>query len=248
MLYVHGGGFRVLSKETHWIMGLALARRRLLVLNIEYRLAPRHPFPAALEDTCAAYRYLLAHAARLGGDPGRVVLAGESAGANLVASLALACCSERPEPFARAVFAAGAVPRAVLPACGVFQVSDPGRFGRRRPLPAWVRDRLEEVSESYLGGAPADPTLRELADPLLVLERDGALARPLPPFFLAAGTRDVLLDDSRRLAAALARRGVRHELHVFEGEIHAFQAFAWRAAARRFWRLAYAFLERELRG
>jgi acetyl esterase len=246
VLYVHGGGFRVLSKETHWVMGLALARRRLLVLNIEYRLAPRHPFPAALEDTFAAYRYLLEHAARLGGDLSRVVIAGESAGANLVTSLALACCTPRPEPWARAAFESAVLPRAVLPACGVFQVSDPGRFARRRRLPAWVRDRLEEVSEAYLGGAPADPVLRELADPLLLLERGAPLARPLPPFFLAAGTKDVLLDDSRRLAAALARLGVRHELHVFPGEIHAFQAFAWREPARRFWRLAYAFLDREL--
>jgi len=187
VLYVHGGGFRVLSKETHWVMALALARRRLLVFNINYRLAPRHPFPAALEDTCAAYRYLLAQAARLGGDPTRVVLAGESAGANLITSLAIACATPRPEPWARAVFAEGATPRAALPACGIFQVSDPERFARRRPIAAWVRDRVEEVSESYLDGAPPDPVLRELADPLLLLERGVRLERQLPPFYRELG-------------------------------------------------------------
>ena len=50
MLYVHGGGFRILSKDTHWIMGLAFARRGFLVFNIGYRLAPKHPFPAAIAD------------------------------------------------------------------------------------------------------------------------------------------------------------------------------------------------------
>jgi acetyl esterase len=246
VLYVHGGGFRILSKDTHWVMGLALARRGLVVFNINYRLSPRHPFPAALEDTCAAYRWLLEHASDFGGDPGRIALAGESAGANLVTSLVVACCYPRREPWARAVFETGVVPRAVLPACGVFQVSDPGRFARRRRLARWVQDRLEEVSQAYLGEAPDDPVLRELADPLLLLERGAPPERPLPPFFLAVGTRDVLLDDTRRLAAALERLGVPREARIFPGEVHAFQAFVWREAARRFWRDAHAFLARNL--
>ena len=50
VLYVHGGGFRILSKDTHWIMGLAFARRGYVVFNINYRLAPKHPFPAAIDD------------------------------------------------------------------------------------------------------------------------------------------------------------------------------------------------------
>ena len=56
VLYVHGGGFRILSKDTHWVMGLAFARRGYLVFNIGYRLAPAHPYPAALSDSlrCAA--------------------------------------------------------------------------------------------------------------------------------------------------------------------------------------------------
>src|SRR5438552_1552373 len=53
VLYIHGGGFRMLSKDTHWLMGLAFARRGYLVFNISYRLAPKHPFPAAMEDACA---------------------------------------------------------------------------------------------------------------------------------------------------------------------------------------------------
>src|SRR5438093_3887886 len=51
-VYVHGGAFRILSKDTHWIMALAYARRGFLVFNISYRLAPKHPFPAAIADAC----------------------------------------------------------------------------------------------------------------------------------------------------------------------------------------------------
>src|SRR3954462_1779201 len=90
VLYIHGGGFRILSKDSHWLMSLAFARRGYLVFNINYRLAPEHPFPAAVEDSSAALAWVIDNAARYGGDPGRIVLAGESAGANLVTSLAIA--------------------------------------------------------------------------------------------------------------------------------------------------------------
>src|ERR1700679_136863 len=79
VLYIHGGGFRILSKDTHWVMGLAFARRGYLVFNINYRLAPRHPFPAAVEDAAAALLWVRANAAAFGGDPSRIVVAGESA-------------------------------------------------------------------------------------------------------------------------------------------------------------------------
>src|SRR5690606_7801756 len=132
VLYVHGGAFRSLSRRTHWLMGLAFARAGFVVANVDYRLAPAHPFPAAVQDVCAAYTWWAAHAADHGGDPGRLVLAGESAGANLVTSLAICAAWRRPEPWARAVFDAGVAPRAVLPACGILQVSRAERFLERR--------------------------------------------------------------------------------------------------------------------
>src|SRR5688500_6726244 len=104
VFYVHGGAFRLLSKDTHWLMGLTFARFGYLVVNISYRLAPRHPFPAALEDTCRAWCWLADEIVRLGGDPQRVAVAGESAGGNLITGLTLAATQRRPEPYARAVF------------------------------------------------------------------------------------------------------------------------------------------------
>jgi acetyl esterase len=247
MLYVHGGGFRILSKDTHWVMGLGYARRGYLVFNISYRLAPRHPFPAAVADACAAYTWVARHAAAYGGDLSRFALGGESAGANLITSLTIAACYPRPEPFARAVFDTGLVPQAVLPACGIFQVSDVARFSRRRKLPRFIGDRLAEVSDSYLpetAGLP--PGAIDLADPLVALERGDPPVRPLPPFFLPVGTRDPLLDDTRRMKAALDRLGVVSEAHYYPGELHAFHALVFRPNARKCWASAYAFLDRHI--
>ncbi|MEK6606195.1 MAG: alpha/beta hydrolase [Myxococcota bacterium] len=252
VLYVHGGGFRILSKETHWLMALAFARRGWLVFNINYRLAPRHPFPAAIEDACAALRWVWRHATAYGGDPSRLVLAGESAGANLVSALSIACCWRRPEPWACALFDDAITPRAVLPACGLLQVSDTARLGRDRKLPWWLADRLTEVSDAYLGAAAqgAGTPRRvgcgslDLADPLLVFERGQPPDRPLPPFFAAVGTRDPLLDDTRRLARALERLGGTCEARYYDGEPHAFHALVFRRNARRCWRDAFAFLDR----
>ena len=245
VLYVHGGGFRILSKDTHWVMALAFARRGYLVFNIDYRLAPQNPFPAAPQDAAAALTWTAANAERYGGDPTRIFLAGESAGANLITSLTIATCYERPEPWARALFDSNVRPRAVVPACGMLQVSDPGRFLRRKStLGTFVNDRISEVSSAYLDGAINDsPTSLELADPLVVLERGLAPARPLPPFFIPVGTKDPVLDDSRRLQAALDRLGASSEIRFYEGEVHAFHAFVWRKNAQQCWKDTFTFLD-----
>ena len=252
VLYVHGGAFHLLSKDTHWLMGLVFARFGYLVINISYRLAPKHPFPAAIEDTCRAYAWLAANIERLGGDPARVAIAGESAGANLISALACATSMRRDEPWARTAYDCGVVPRAVLPFCGILQVTDADRFVKRRKLPWWVDGMIRDAGASYLHGHPRTPTARTaLADPLVLVERaargEVALDRPLPPFFAPVGTRDPLLDDTRRLEKALARLNVPCEARYYPGGIHAFHALVWDPAARRCWRDALAFLDRHMR-
>lgn len=243
VLYVHGGGFRILSKDSHWLFGLLFARRGYLVFNISYRLAPAHPYPAAHQDAFAAYQWVAQHAAEHGGDLSRLVLAGESAGGNLVTSLAVASAFERPEPWARAVFDTGVVAKAVVPACGILQVSAPERFqkpnqGRFR---RFIQDRLDEVSDAYLGAQEGC----ELADPLCILEGAGPPRRPLPPFFAPCGTWDVLIDDTRRLEAALTRLGAHCETAYYPRGLHAFHAMVFRAQARKCWRDTFDFLERQ---
>ncbi len=241
VLYVHGGGFRILSKDSHWVMGLMFAGHGYLTVSINYRLAPRFPFPAALEDCAEAYAWLAKNITELGGDPTRLILAGESAGANLVTSMTIAATCAREEPFAKRIFETGLVPRATLAACGILQVSDSARFGRRRQLPPWILDRLVEVETAYLP-EPARAHGFELADPLLVLEGGVKAVRPIPPFFVPCGTKDPILDDSRRLASALSALGVTNELRVYQGEPHAFHAFVWRQNAKDHWRDTFRFL------
>ena len=244
VFYIHGGAFRILSKDTHWVMGLGFARRGFLVFNVSYRLAPEHRYPAAVEDVCEAFAWVMANAAKYGGDTSRVVIAGESAGANLATSLAITLAYERPEPFARAAFATGVVPRAVLPACGVFQVSDLDRLRRRKPtMSRFIADRLREVEEGYLPRAPHDHSL-DLVDVATFFERNEKPARPLPPFFLPVGTKDPLLPDTRRLADALRAMGVTAEDVYYRGEPHAFHALVMRETARKCWSDTFAFLDR----
>lgn len=249
VLYVHGGAFRILSKDTHWVMGIAFARRGACVFNVNYRLAPQHPYPAAIEDVCAALAWVHQNAARFGGDPTKLVLAGESAGANLVSSLAIATSWPRPEPWARRLWDLGIRPRVAMPACGILQVTDVERFHRRRPLSPFIQDRLLEVERAYLGEVPPEVS-RDLADPLVFLERaadeGSAPPRPLPAFFSGVGTADPLLDDTRRLKAALDRLGVANQVDYYPREPHAFHAFAWRPNARAFWRRTASFLDEHL--
>jgi acetyl esterase len=253
VFYVHGGAFHLLSKDTHWLMGLVFARFGYLVVNISYRLAPRHPYPAAIEDTCAAYRWMAARIEQLGGDPARVAVAGESAGGNLVTALTLAACQRRPEPWAQGVFDAGIVPRATLPFCAMLEVSNPGRFAERRALPRWIDGMIRDATATYLNGHPHEPCeATALADPLRLIEEAAvtgadAFARPLPAFFAPVGTRDPLLDDTRRLEKALATLGVPCEARYYPGGIHAFHALVFDPAARRCWRDALAFLDRHMR-
>lgn len=245
VLYIHGGGFRILSKETHWAMALAFAAQGYVTFSINYRLAPKNPFPAAAEDACAAYRWVCENADQYGGDRANVVLAGESAGANLVCATTVAATYKRPEPWAAAVFEIEQVPSAILPAAGMLEVSNSHRFSERRALPQFIQDRIGEVAGGYTQHSHPDLS-RDLANPLVVFETT-APDRPLPPAFATVGTADPLLDDTRRFAAAYVARGGDCEVKYYPGEVHAFHAFLWRKAAQECWQHHYTFLEERVR-
>ncbi|MBR59257.1 MAG: hypothetical protein CMH54_14725 [Myxococcales bacterium] len=244
VLYIHGGAFRMLSKETHWVITLAYGRDDYVVFNINYRLAPQHKFPAAIEDACHALTWVIQNASKYGGDTSRIVLAGESAGANLVTSLAVAASYPQPEPWARTIFDANPQIRAVVPACGILQVSNTERLVQSEKLPNWIKDRVLSTSEGYLPDPHCAPGEHPLADPLVVIEENLQPERPLPPFFIPVGTRDPLLDDTRRLGAALDAHGVPNETAYYDGEVHAFHAMMWKKGARQCWRDTFAFLNR----
>lgn len=257
VLYLHGGAFRILSKDTHWMMGLQFARQGYVVFNANYRLAPKNPYPAAIEDASAALLWVFEHAREFGADPTKLVVAGESAGANLAVALGVVASYPRPEPFARSVFDAGFAPRAVVAACGMLQVSQSSRFAAHPRLSPWLADRVREVEHGYLSkiephveadlvdrlNATADDA--SLADPLTIIER-AAPARHLPPTFALVGTRDPLLDDSRRLKRAYAQHGDACELRIDAGGLHAYHAVYWTPRSRAAWAHQEAFLRRAL--
>jgi acetyl esterase len=247
VVYVHGGAFVWCSKETHFSMGQIYARAGFVVFNINYRLAPRHMFPSAMEDVCAALHWVHDNAARFGGDPTRLILAGESAGANLALGLTIACCSPRHEPWARALFDAGVTPRAVVAACGILHVTQASRIGMRKELHPVVRKVLRLLPDSYVDlRKPRAQGELDWVDPVRVFESSYRFARPLPGIFLPVGTRDPLLDDTRRMAEALAARGVPHEARYYAGEVHAFHFMTWRAAAQRCWQETFRFIDKQL--
>jgi len=247
VIYVHGGGFHMMSKDTHWPITAVLARAGYLVVSVDYRLAPEHPYPVPLADTCAAVIWVQKNIATYGGDPERLAYAGDSAGGNLVASLAIAGCFPRSETYARALYEAAPAVKAVISACGIYQVSDPERFRRRRKVPGWVDKYLHVVCLNYLGGKALPEGGYSLADPLLLLEdSEYQSERPLPPFHLFCGTRDPLLDDTRRLATALRKRCVPVDAHLYPGGIHEFHIFAFQQIARQCWRRQLNFLSQHL--
>ncbi len=245
VFYVHGGGFRILSKDTHWNFAFSFARLGYVVVTIDYTLSGEKPFPAAVNDLVAAWTWTLDNAERFGGDPSTIIVAGESAGGNLVTALTIMATMERPEAVAQEVFRRGVLPVAVMPACPLLQVSNPGRFDELEPDgSAFIRDRLWEVCSTYLDDRSASPRPdAALADPICILESDAVTLRPLPPFFSLCGTADLCVHDTRRLAVAVERRGGRCEHPEYPGQPHAFHALPVLRAARVAWLEQRAFMD-----
>ena len=205
MLYFHGGAYALGTARTAVPLASDLARRiGAMAIAVEYRLAPEHPYPAALQDAVAAYRALLASGVPATG----IVFAGESAGGGLVAAtLAALSGAGLPQPAAAAVFS----PWADLTLTGA------SLAGKAAVDPSLTPDGLRRRALDYLGGNdPADP----LISPIL------ADLTGLAPLLIQAGSHEILLDDATRLAARAAADDVEVSLQIWPGVPHVFQAFA----------------------
>ncbi len=243
IFYVHGGGFVILSKDTHWSLALKFAEQDFVVFNINYRLAPTYACPSALEDSVNALLWVLDHAKEYGVDPEQIYLAGESAGGHLVSAITLCTLKSKPSSWAQKLFQYQVngkpwQPKAVLPACGLLQVSNPERL--RSQTNAILFDRIDYICYSYAGQSE-EP---QWADPLLEFESDEVFERPIPPFFVVVGTNDPVMEDSARLNIALRKRNVDCEYKVYEGGVHAFHAFIWFKIADACWEDHFHFLKR----
>lgn len=204
VLFFHGGGFTSGSTADSLDLCARIADAASAeVVSVDYRLAPAHPFPAAVEDCLAAYRHLL----REGYSPARVVPAGLSAGGTLVLSTLLAA-----QGLGLPMPAAGVV---LSPVVEMLFLGDSIVLNRRTD---WLTpDDLAEMREDYLsGGDPADP----LASPLY------ADLAGLPPLIVQAGTGEVLIDGIAAFVSTARLQGVPVTFDVAEGMFHCWQAFA----------------------
>jgi len=205
ILYFHGGGFRIGSIASHRdLMAQIAVASGCRVLAINYRLAPEHRFPAALDDALAAYDWMIGR----GLQPADIAFAGDSAGGNLVLATMLALREAgRPLPAAAALMS----PWTDLAATGVSYVT------RAEADPIHQRQMILALAKNYLGGEgdPRDP----LVSPLYA-DLEG-----LPPLMIQVGDRETVLDDSVMLVDKARAAGVDVELQVWDGMIHVFQMF-----------------------
>ncbi len=209
LVWLHGGGWVGGDIDSHDDVCRALANRAgSMVISVGYRLAPEHPFPAGLEDSVTALRWVHDHAVELGADPGRVAIGGDSAGANLAAVVAQL----------------GAVPL-VLQVL-VYPVAD-ARFGHPSITENAEGYFLTSKSmvwflELYLSGGQGSATDPRVS-PLLA---DVATVAATPPAIVITAGYDPLRDEGEAYAALLEEAGVPVVLTRYDGMIHGFFSLA----------------------
>jgi acetyl esterase/lipase len=204
LLYVHGGGYVIGSLDSHRHMVSEAGRAaKAWALALDYRLAPEHPFPAAVEDAVLGYRYLLSR----GISPGHIAIAGDSAGGGLVVAAMLAI---REAGLAQ-------------PACGwcISPWVDMEGIGESMTTqaeadPMVQKEGLLEMAKLYLGGADPRSTL---AAPIY------ADLRGLAPLLIQVGAAETLLDDAIRLAKVAGAANVRVDLQIWPEMVHVWHLF-----------------------
>ncbi len=217
---VHGGGFIAGDLDTEHASNVTLARELgVVVVSVDYRLAPEAPFPAPLEDVYAGLVWMAAHAGELGIDPGRIAIHGVSAGGGLCAGLAL-LARDRGGPHICFQFLS--VPelddRLTSPSMTAFI-----------DTPLWNRPRAVFSWDCYLGsGRAGSDDVSVYAAPARATELAG-----LPPAYVSVMHFDPLRDEGVAYALAMLAAGVSVELHLFPGTFHGSALIQTAAVSRR---------------
>jgi acetyl esterase/lipase len=212
ILFLHGGGYISGSLDSHRHMIAQAGREaRARTLALAYRLAPEHPFPAALEDALGGYAFLLAQ----GFDPKYIAIAGESAGGGLAvatltsirdAGMSMPACAWLSSPWVD------------------LEMAGASMSAKATVDPLIQKSYLQELAAMYLGGVDARTPL---ASPI-----HANLSR-LPPMLIQVGSAETLLDDAVRLASVAGAADVRVTLEVWPDMIHAWHLFYQQVAAGR---------------
>jgi acetyl esterase len=223
VIYLHGGGWAFGSPASFRKLGMQFAEAGYLTIVLDYRLAPEHPFPAALEDSVFAIRWAADNARRWNGDGRRIAIGGDSAGANLAVS---ALTSSAPE--------LRSLVRAAVLFYGVYDLKATAE--RTRSIPGLQRQLSTYVSgiEGLLDDPRASP-LKAVAPGLLP-----------PCFIVGAGNDSWCLPDSLALGQTLSAAASPYELHVMEGMPHGFMQMSALEGCRAAMRLLWDFLARNV--
>lgn len=222
ILYCHGGGYTSGGLGFSKVLASKLTRATGLdVLAFDYRLAPEHPYPAAVEDAQAAWDHLM----RLGFGARDVVLAGDSAGGNMALVLCLRLRAE-----------GRMLPGALLLMSPWTDMTCSGESltGRADIDPVLTPEYIYAVREAYAGGL--DPAQPELS-PLL------ADLAGFPPTLIQVGTHEILFSDAERLAERMKEAGTECRLEVWEGMWHDFQMYPSKSAAQAMQNAAHFLIE-----
>ncbi len=212
VLYLHGGGYVIGSLDSHRHLAAEVGRAaRSRTLAIDYRLAPEHPFPAAVDDALAAYRFLLSS----GIQPGGITIAGDSAGGGLVVAAMLAIRDAGlPQP---------ACGWPISPWADMEAIGD-SMTGKADIDPTVQKASIVDMAKLYLNGA--DPRSR-LAAPIY------ADLRGLAPLLIQVGAAETLLDDAIRLSQVAGAADVAVDLQIWPEMIHVWHIYHPELAAAR---------------
>jgi acetyl esterase/lipase len=212
LLWMHPGGFVIGSIAMDELMARELAKDlQIVVVSVDYRLAPEHPYPAPLEDCYGVLQWLGANASKLRIDAGRIAVGGASAGGGLAAGLCLLTRDRGGvQPVLQLLIYPGLDDANIEPASAT--VSD-NLF--------WTRENARIGWQAYLQGKAGTDGVTQYAAPIRASELRG-----LPNAFIGVGTADMLLDENIAYAERLAAAGAEVELAVYPGGFHAFNSFA----------------------
>jgi acetyl esterase len=219
LLHIHSGGWIVGDLDFEHAGNVHLVRTLgVSLVSVDYRLAPEHRYPAGLDDCCRAWQWLVAEAGRLGVDPGRIALAGASAGAALCVGVALRCRDS-----------------ALAMPCGL-SLTDPALDDRLtnassafEGTPVIDRTRMIRIWDAYLGpGLRGTDAVHRYAAPARAADLRG-----LPPTYVSASEFDPVRDDALAFGAALTAAGVATELHLYPGTYHGSSKFPGARVSQR---------------
>jgi len=227
VFYLHGGAYSMCSPQTHVGMtGLLSELSGVKVLSVDYRLAPEHPYPAAIEDAVCAYQWLLGQ-----GVPGRsIVIGGDSAGGGLAFATLLELRRLNIE-----------LPAAVFAISPWVDLAHTGETVKTKADvdPMFTESGMDYMARLYANGA-------DLRSPLISpLYAD---LRGLPPALIHVGTQEMLLSDARRMADALQKAGVDCTLREWEGLFHVFHSAVYLPEARVANEEIAAYITQHIRG